>query len=489
MAYRMWKPNKSNDYKTIDRQIGERYRVGGVDMWLYTYAGAITGNSTDITKNNSSGALNELSDLVLGETPFRKYNIEAITLPVVYQIQEATPDLKLNGLFFFESMDITLHYNTMIQMVGRKILPGDVIELANLRDEDVMGKDTGINRFFQVQDAFKTAEGYSATWLAHIYKIRVVPLTDSPEFSDLLGSNNNNYPDNPDDPNNGNGNSTGDGSSNSSYDTEIAIMNAIVRQADNEAPYIHWTNEHIYDDQSSAQVLDRDIQRGFEFPTVDYNMYFWKMQLPELYEKQNNTWVPVQASYGSKLPQKANDGDFFFLENITERSSYTLYQYYRDEKNWINCILPYSTTVVNTDDDFYVKYYVPVLYQYSVDDKEWRITDDSLVIKPFTTKDITGNLHIHDDVRPSIPPARGDVGEGTQFPSSPEDGEYFYRIDYTPITLWQYSSSTNKWSQFNYGGRLPWVGANYERIKFVNSQDAVNIHDVVKPNTLYRKPD
>ena len=190
MAYRMWKPNKSKDYALLDRIIAEQYVVGGVDMFLYTFQGA-TGNAgstdltkPDLTKNNS---LLAIGNLTFGETINRKYNPEAIVLPVVYQVQEATPDLKLAGLFFsFNTMDITVHYNTMMQYVGRKIMPGDVLELPNLRDTDVYGSNVSINKWYVVQDAFKASEGYSQTWNHHIWKIRVKPLTDSPEFSDIV---------------------------------------------------------------------------------------------------------------------------------------------------------------------------------------------------------------------------------------------------------------------------------------------------------------
>ncbi|AXC39356.1 UNVERIFIED_ORG: hypothetical protein [Escherichia phage CMSTMSU] len=42
------------------------------------------------------------------------------------------------------------------------------------------------------------------------------------------------------------------------------------------------------------------------------------------------------------------------------------------------------------------------------------------------------------------------------FPSDAVDGDYYYRTDYTPVTLWEYSASKNSWVIFDYGGRKPW---------------------------------
>ncbi len=495
MAYQMWKKGRnSNDYNFFDRTIAEQYRMGGTDMWLYTYQGP-KGNegSTDETLpdfSDGSGTLTDIGDIVLGETVNRSYSIQAITLPVVYQVQEATPDLKINGIMYFnfDTMDITMHYNTMMQRVGRKILPGDVIELPNLRDFDVLDRDVGINKFYVVQDAFRTSEGYSATWQHHIFKIRVKPLTDSPEFSDITDAINEGFPDNPDDPNNGNGSggiSTGS--------KELDWMNRIIQQADSEVPYIHYTNEHIYDDISDIDELAKYIISGFEFPmNPSKNMFFIKNTLPVLYEKDDNeNWVQVQTKYGSRFPTRSKDYAFFFKEDSASVAGYSLYQYYSSDKKWLSCVLPFTDedTVPQDAEDFYCFYKKPQLYQVQDDGVTWVIPPESHSNVPFTTKDIAGNRTSHDDTRSAIPPARGDVGEGIVFPSNPEDGEYFYRTDYVPVTLWQYSAEKATWTQFNYGGRLPWTGANIEQTRFINSPDRVSIQDVVKPNIVNRRKD
>ncbi len=486
MSYNMWKKGRTADYTFIDNAIAEQYNMGGVDMWLYTYQGP-KGNegSTDSTLPDYSKVkptFSSVGDYVFGETAQRSYNVQAITLPVVYQVQEATPDLKIPGLFFnFDTMDITIHYNTMMAKVGRKIMPGDVIELPNLRDFDVLDSDVGINKFYVVQDAFRTSEGYSVTWQHHIFKIRVKPLSDSPEFSDITDDMNQ-YPDNATEPN---GFSTGN--------RELDMMNTIIQQADSEVPYIHYTNEHIYDDRSDISELSRYIISGYDFPTKpSKGMFFIKQTLPELYERDStDNWSTIETSYGSKLPRRADDYAFFFLEDQASVSGYSLYQYYSTDKKWLNCLLPFTdaSTVPDDAEDFYCFYKKPELYQVLDDGVTWVRADESHSGVPFTTKDIASNRTIHDDIRSAIPPTQTEENSGKSFPLDVRDGQYFYRTDFVPTTLWQYSEADSTWTQFDYGGRLPWTGANIEQTNFINSPNRVSIQDVVKPNIIYRQKD
>lgn len=489
MGFRMWKKGKTNDYKMFDRTIAESYNIGGVDMWVYTYQGPSGNNgSTDETLpdySSGSGSVSSIGDLIFGETTQRNYSLTAITIPAVYQVQEATPDLKIIGLMFnFNTMDITVHYNTMMQLIGRKIIPGDIIELPNLRDNDVIGKDVGLNRFYLVQDSFRTSDGYSATWQHHIFKLRVKPLTDSPEYSGLMGDNDYTGSDinNPD--------SSGDNgeNSNSSYNVEMNIMNAIIRQGDNEAPYVHWTNEHIYNDLVDKEYLARYIINGYEFPVKPAkDMFFLKDYYPILHTLNNGNWEIEQSTFGESLPKSGTDGEFFFLFDKTSASSWILYQYNTEHKKWLLCDVVFSNdpSTVPSGDEYYYSCKEQTLYQYKK--KKWVEIEADSSTQPFTTKDMMGVKYNIHNLRDMIPPARGTVPEGTQFPIDPDDGMFFYRTDYKPITLWKYSDESKSWTQFDYGGRTPWTGANKEQTDFINSSDRVAVKDILKPNTLYRK--
>lgn len=76
----------------------------------------------------------------------------------------------------------------MIEIVGRKLMVGDVIELPHLLDYNPL-KETipvALKRFMQITDANYASEGFSQTWFPHLWRIKCEPLVDSQEFSQIL---------------------------------------------------------------------------------------------------------------------------------------------------------------------------------------------------------------------------------------------------------------------------------------------------------------
>lgn len=490
MAFRIYKNGKTADYHLIDRQIAESYRIGGTDAFVYTYQGP-TGNagSTDLTKpdyTKEKPTLTSIGNLILGETPYRDYSLEAIVVPVIFQVQEDSPEIKLPGMFFnFNTMEITLHYNTMIKLIGRKLTNGDVIELPNMRDTDLLDNpNVCINRFYKVDDAYRASEGYSATWLPHIFKLRVKPLTNSPEFSKLLYDGVELAPD---------GSATeSDPSVPSAYTKEIEIMNIILAQTEKEVPYIHWDNEHLYDDLLDINLLKSDVATVTALPNssdLQDGLILILQKDPVLYEKQGTDWVPITIGIGEELPNPENseDGDVFFRSTTTETTGYMVFQFNSANGKWEEVIIPSTNidTVPLTAHEYYYWYDTAKLYKYNAETATWSVLDSPIIDRPFTSKDIAGNRYIHDDLRDEVPPSLEDTNKGIEFPANPADKDYFYRIDTFPPVLWQYDKANSKWVQFNYGGRQPWSGANKQKTDFLNSDNRVSIHDVVKPNIKY----
>jgi hypothetical protein len=76
----------------------------------------------------------------------------------------------------------------MIEILGRKLMVGDVIELPHLLDYNPL-KETipvALKRFMQITDANYASEGFSQTWFPHLWRIKCEPLVDSEEFSQIL---------------------------------------------------------------------------------------------------------------------------------------------------------------------------------------------------------------------------------------------------------------------------------------------------------------
>ncbi len=76
----------------------------------------------------------------------------------------------------------------MIDLVGRKLMVGDVLELPHLLDYNPLNETipVALKRFYQITDSNYASEGFSQTWYPHLWRIKCEPLVNSEEFSDIL---------------------------------------------------------------------------------------------------------------------------------------------------------------------------------------------------------------------------------------------------------------------------------------------------------------
>lgn len=186
----LWNKEKSNNYKFLDRTIKETYTVGGTDLYIHKYIGTnnvVPGDPTqpvyDTTKPTN------IQDLLFLENRDRKYDYNVYLLRGHYNVQNLDFDLTQFGLFLSsDTIFITVHYNQMIDVLGRKIMVGDCFELPHLEDFHPLN-DTipvGLRRYYQVTDANFASEGFSATWWPHLWRLKCEPMVNTQEFQDIL---------------------------------------------------------------------------------------------------------------------------------------------------------------------------------------------------------------------------------------------------------------------------------------------------------------
>ena len=187
----LWRPNKTNDYNFFDRIISEQFTAGSTDLYVHKYMGPTNqGPSIDYTQPDYDVlAPTNIQDLLFLENRDRTYDPDVYRLRGHYNVQNLDFDLSQFGLFLNNDIIfITVHYNDMIDLVGRKLMVGDVIELPHLLDYNPL-KETipvALKRFMQVTDANYASEGFSPTWFPHLWRIKCEPLVDSEEFSQIL---------------------------------------------------------------------------------------------------------------------------------------------------------------------------------------------------------------------------------------------------------------------------------------------------------------
>jgi hypothetical protein len=185
----LYKPEKGNNYRFIDRQISRMFQVGCTDVHLHKYLGP---------KNPTEGTADQpiydviketnIQDLLFLENRDRKYDQEIYRVRGHYQLQNLNFNLSQFGLFIDnDTVFMTVHINDMISALGRKPIAGDVMELPHLKDDFALNDlDLSMPRFFVVEEVDRPSEGYSATWYPHLYRLKLKKLTDTQQYSDIL---------------------------------------------------------------------------------------------------------------------------------------------------------------------------------------------------------------------------------------------------------------------------------------------------------------
>ena len=179
----LYRPQKGADYKFIDRTVYEMFQVGGVDVFVHKYIGP-----TDPSDPNKAMGSTTIQDVLFLENRDRKYDADVYNLRGVYNVQDTDFNLSQFGLFLQnDTVFLTVHINNTVDILGRKVISGDVIELPNMKDEYAANDyAAALKRFYVVEDVNRASEGYSATWYPHLYRLKLKPIIDSQEFKDIL---------------------------------------------------------------------------------------------------------------------------------------------------------------------------------------------------------------------------------------------------------------------------------------------------------------
>lgn len=195
----LYRPNRTRDYQFIDRTIKEMYTVGGVDIYVHKYMGPETGGEDSALSGNGDATqpvyetldpLN-IQDLLLLENRDRIYAPDIYIMRGVFQSQDIDFDLTQFGLFLNnDTLFITFHFNAMIDEFGRKLMSGDVLEIPTLKDYYPLNQDIpkALPKYYVIQDAAYASEGFSQTWLPHLWRVKATPLTNAQEYNSILNT-------------------------------------------------------------------------------------------------------------------------------------------------------------------------------------------------------------------------------------------------------------------------------------------------------------
>lgn len=188
----LYRPEKGNDFKFLDRAINEQFQIGGTDVFLHKYLGPVNpeeGTSTPTTPNNAN-SIPELGiqDVLFMENRDRHYDPDVYIIRGIYTLQDIDFNLSQFGLFLQnDNIMVVFHLRGTVDSIGRKIMAGDVIELPHQKDEYALDDSlVALKRFYVVSEVTRPASGYSQTWYPHLIRCKCSPLVDTQEFKEIL---------------------------------------------------------------------------------------------------------------------------------------------------------------------------------------------------------------------------------------------------------------------------------------------------------------
>lgn len=341
----IYKPERGADYQFLDRHISEMFTVGGTDVFIHKYLGPQNPDEADATADEPRyDAVKEtnIQDMLFLENRDRKYDPSIYEIRGIYNVQDIDFDMSQFGLFLQnDTLMMTIHINDSVETLGRKIMSGDVIEFPHLKDQHALNDySVALKRFYVVEDVNRAAEGFSQTWYPHLYRVKLKQIVDSQEFKEILDL------------------PAEEGSSQtlrdvlSTYEQEMQINNAVVQQAEADAPKSGYDTQHLYtlqvDDKGKPELVTTDIN------TLDAS------QAGLLADRVNQT--PERSGYdgyllgdgiapngeafghGISFPTSSIKGDYFLRTDFLPNR---LFRY--DSKRWVKMEDAVRMTMTNTD--------------------------------------------------------------------------------------------------------------------------------------------
>ena len=343
----LYKPEKGKDYEFIDKRIYEMFTVGGTDVFVHKYLGPKNPDSDTATADQPRyDAVKEtnIQDMLFMENRDRKYDPDIYSMRGIYNVQDIDFNMSQFGLFLSnDTLFMTIHITSSVKTLGRKIMPGDVIELPHLKDEYALNDYTvALKRFYVVEEVNRAAEGFSPTWYPHLYRVKLKQIVDSQEFKDILD-----LPAEEDNP--------GSGTLRdllSTYEREMQVNNAVIAQAEADAAKSGYDTSHFYTvatkEDGTVDIVTTDINT-LDASTAN-ELADRVMQTPNREGYQGyllGDGIPSNGEafgHGISFPTGSAEGDFFLRTDFMPNR---LFRY--DGSRWVKQEDSVRMTLTNTD--------------------------------------------------------------------------------------------------------------------------------------------
>ena len=344
----LYKPTKGNDYNFIDARIFEMFTVGGTDVNIHKYLGPKNPTADDATADiphYDAIAETNIQDLLFLENRDRKYDPDIYTIRGIYSVQDIDFNLSQFGLFLNnDTLFMTIHINSSVKTIGRKIMSGDVIELPHMKDEYAANDfHVALKSYYVVEEVSRAAEGYSPTWYPHLYRLKCKQIVDSQEFKDVL--------DLPMDEEVPAAGSLRDLLS--TYEKDMQVNNAVIAQAEADAKKSGYETGHYFtlqtNDEGRVELVTADLTELDA--SVANELADRVMQTPERTGYTGYLLGDGIApngeifGHGTLFPEGSVTGDYFLRTDMVPNR---LFRY--DGRRWIKMEDNVRMTMTQTND-------------------------------------------------------------------------------------------------------------------------------------------
>lgn len=185
----------NKDSKFIGGLIRQNIEMGGIVCYVWKNIGTHDQRSADgkvgtqldesLGEVDDEGTFHGIQDSILGENRDRKYAENAVRLKGTYAVSENELDYARFGMALMgDVIQVEFHKEEMEKKVGRRMRPGDVVEMVHLREVGEDGR--AMNRYYEVDNIARSPSGFDFTYQYHVLAATMKPIRDSQEFIDLM---------------------------------------------------------------------------------------------------------------------------------------------------------------------------------------------------------------------------------------------------------------------------------------------------------------
>jgi len=137
--------------------------------------------------NYTQTNLDNIQDMIFLENRDRDYADISIQLRAHYDLIDVQTELTKFGIDLPQQYIFTVSFARMVELLGRPVVMGDIIELPNEMQYDA--KLNGVRKWLEVIDTTWAIDGYAPGWKPILFRFTATPAIASQENMDLFKSN------------------------------------------------------------------------------------------------------------------------------------------------------------------------------------------------------------------------------------------------------------------------------------------------------------